>query len=167
MLVDLGFRGGSVTAPGRVYLDLFAVWTGAVPDPHRAHRCFRQLEGDLPFADIPLTQDFSRLDEIGGRYYHRDLRPDYDDVDHRVLLDNVVEQLARRQPAIPVIHFDTHNDNDYTDPGNRIRRNYETVLDAISSTCAKRGFRAVGSTVEAVCDMVLARPVAKAEFVPA
>jgi len=167
VLVDLGFRGGSVTAPGRVYLDLYSVWTGAVPDPHRAHRCFRQLEGDLPFADIPLTQDFSKLDEINGRYYHRDLRPDYDDVDHLLLLKNIAEQLAQRQPAIPVIHFDTHNDNDYTDPENRVRCNYETVLDAIPSACAKVGLRAVGSTVEQVCDMVLAQPVRPPEFVPA
>ena len=167
ILVDLGFRGGSVTAPGRVFLDLCAVWTGAVPDPHRPHGCFRQLEGDLPFADIPLTQDFSKLEEINGRYYYRDLRPDYDDVDHRVLVENVVEQLARRRPAIPVIHFDTHNDNDYTDPHDRVRRNYETVLGAIPEACAKAGLCAVGSTVDAVCDMVLARPVARPEFVPA
>lgn len=167
ILADLGFRGGSVSAPGRVYLDLYSVWTAAVPDPHRPHRCFRQLEGDLPFANIPLTQDFSKLDKKGERYYHRDLRPDYDDVDHRVLVNHVVEQLAQRRPAFPVIHFVTHNDNDYTDPDNRVRRNYETVLDAILDVCAKAGLRAVGSTVEEVCDVVLRQPVRRAEFVPA
>ena len=165
VLVDLGFRGGSVSAPGRVFLDLNSVWTGAVPDPRRPHRCFRQLEGDLPFADIPLTQDFSKLEETGGRLYYRDLRPDYNDVDHRVLVSRVVEQLAERQPAIPVIHFDTHNDNDYTDPDNRVRRNDRTVLQAIPEACARAGLRAVGSTVEEVCDMVLAQPVPVAEFV--
>jgi len=167
VLVDLGFRGGSVSAPGRVFRELNAVWTGAVPDPHRPHRCFRQLEGDLPFANVPLTQDFSELQCAAGRFFYRDLRPDYTDVDHRILVGNVVEQLAERRPAIPVIHFDTHNDNDYTDPGNRVRRNYETLLAAIPDICRRAGFRAVGSTIDKVCDRVLAQPVRPAEFVPA
>lgn len=167
VLVELGFRGGSVSAPGRIYLDLCAIWPGAVPDPHRPHRSLRQLEGDLPFANIPLTQDFSKLETLGQRSFHRDLRPDYRDVDHRVLVRNIVGQIARRNPAVPVIHFDTHNDNDYTDPANPVRRNYETVLSAISEACAEVGFRAVGSTVDRVCDLVLAHPVRQAEFVPA
>lgn len=167
LLVDLGFRGGSVSAPGRIYSDLYAIWAGAVPDPHRPHRSFRQLEGDLPFANIPLTQDFSKLENVRGRRFHRDLRPDYNDVDHRVLVRNVVAQLAERRPAVPVIHFDTHNDNDYTDPSHPVRRNYEVLLEAISQTCAEAGFVAVGSTVAEVCDRVLAQPVRCAEFVPA
>ena len=167
LLVELGFRGGSVSAPGRIYRDLCAIWPGAVPDPHRPHRCLRQLEGDLEFANIPLTQDFSKLEAIRGRYFHRDLRPDYNDVDHRILVRNVVEQIAQRDPAVPVIHFDTHNDNDYTDPANPVRRNYETVLRAIPEACSRAGFRAVGSTVDRVCDLVLAQPVRLPEFVPA
>ncbi|HWL07987.1 MAG TPA: hypothetical protein VNQ76_06275 [Planctomicrobium sp.] len=167
VLVELGFRGGSVSAPGRVYRDLNAIWTGAFPDPHRPHRCFRQLVGDLPFANIPLTQDFSRLDRLGERLYHRDLRPDYDDVDHRLLVKNITRQLAERQPAIPVIHFDTHNDNAYLDPADRVRRNYETVLRAIPELCRQAGFRPVGATVEQVCDLVLSLPVDLPEFVPA
>lgn len=167
VLVELGFRGGSVSAPGRVYRDLHSIWTGAVPDPHRPHRCFRQIEGDLPFANIPLTQDFSRLDALGDRLYHRDLRPDYSDVDHRRLVRNVTQQLAERQPAIPVIHFDTHNDNEYTNPEDRVRKNYETVLKAIPEFCEQAGLRPVGSTVAEVCEMVLAQPIHQAEFVPA
>lgn len=167
VLVELGFRGGSVSAPGRVYRDLNAIWTGAVPDPHRPHRCFRQLEGDLPFANIPLTQDFSKLERIGERLYHRDLRPDYMDVDHLVLLGNITQQLAERQPAIPIIHFDTHNDHDYLNPADPVRKNYETVLSAIPRSCEQAGFRAVGATVEQVCNMVLERKVELPEFVPA
>lgn len=167
VLADLGFRGGSVSAPGRIYRELNAVWVGAVPDPHRAHRTFRLLAGDLPFANIPLTQDFSKLEQAGQRYYYRDLRPDYDDVDHRTLVDKVVGQLAERRPAVPVIHFDTHNDNDYTDPNDRVRRNYETVLQRIIESCRQAGFRAVGSTVDQVCDLVLERAPCLEPFVPA
>src|SRR5690606_19128288 len=44
VLVDLGFRGGSIAAPGRVYPDLSSIWTGAEKDPHRPHATFRQLK---------------------------------------------------------------------------------------------------------------------------
>jgi len=167
LLVELGFRGGSVSAPGRVYRDLNSIWTGAVRDPHRPHRCFRQLEGDLEFANVPLTHDYSRLDEINGRFFHRDLRPDYTDVDHRVLVENVVRQVVERDPAIPIIHTITHNDNDYTDPNDRVRRNYETVLDSIPRACSEAGVQAVGSTIDKICDVVLAMPPRPEEFVPA
>ena len=36
VLADLGFRGGSVSLPGRVFPDKHAVWAGAPLDPHRA-----------------------------------------------------------------------------------------------------------------------------------
>ena len=59
----------------------------AMADPHRAHRVFRQLEGDLPFADMPFSVDQSTVIEKNGRWLHWDLRPDFD-IDHRqVVLD--------------------------------------------------------------------------------
>jgi len=167
VLVELGFKGGSVSAPGRVYQDLHSIWTGAFPDPHRPHHCFRQLVGDLPFANIPLTQDFSKLDAIGDRLFHRDLRPDYADVNHLTILSNITQQIAEREPTVPVIHFDTHNDNMYMDPENRVRKNYETVLSAIPEYCERVGLRPVGATVDEVCELVLKQPVNVPEFIPA
>jgi len=166
-LVDLGFRGGSVSAPGRVYRELNSIWTGAVPDPHRAHRCFRQLEGDLEFANIPLTADFSRQQQLNGRIFFRDLRPDYRGVDYETILRNIVDQLIEREPDVPVINIVTHNDNDYTDPSDLNCRNYEAVLRGIPEACARAGLKAVGSTIGEVCDMVLAKPPKEPEFLAA
>ncbi len=53
VLADLGFRGGSCSVPGRIWPRMNAVWTGAAPDPHRAHPVFHQNVGSLPFANMP------------------------------------------------------------------------------------------------------------------
>ena len=55
LLAELGFRGGSISLPGRVYPDMCAVWAGAPPDPHFGHAAFRHLPGELDFVNIPLS----------------------------------------------------------------------------------------------------------------
>lgn len=165
VLVDLGFVGGSISAPGRVYRDLNAIWTGAEKDPHRAHRCFRQWVGDLPFANIPLTHDYSKLEFVNGRHFHRDLRPDYPDADYHRIADNIVGQILERSPAVPVITMVTHNDHDYTDPEDRVRRNYDIVLNEIDGACERHGVRPVGTTIDALCSRVLEAPAPEAAFV--
>lgn len=167
VLVDLGFRGGSISAPERVYVDLCSVWTGAEKDPHRPHHAFRQHKGTLEFGNVPLTQDFSKRETLKGRYFYRDLRPDYQDADYHLIANNIVEQLIARDPAVPVIHMVTHNDHDYTDPNDRVRRNYDVVLREIDQACRSRGIEPVGATIAQLVDMVLAQPVDVPEFVPA
>lgn len=167
VLVDLGFKGGSVSAPGRIYQDLNAIWSGAVKDPHRPHPIFRQSAGTLPFGNIPLTCDYSTLENLGGRRFHRDLRPDYQDADYHLIANNIVEQLLSRQPAVPVIHMVTHNDHDYTDPEDRVRRNYDVVLREIDQACRVRGIEPVGATIAELVEMVLALPVEEPTFVAA
>ena len=56
-----GFRGGSCTAPGRLIPEMQAIWSGGQPDPHRASGVFRQAQGNLDFANMPLSADFSML----------------------------------------------------------------------------------------------------------
>ncbi|MEX2534789.1 MAG: polysaccharide deacetylase family protein [Trueperaceae bacterium] len=167
VLVDLGFRGGSISAPGRVYEDLNSIWTGAVKDPHRANPIFRQRRGTLDFANIPLTHDYSTLENKNGRLFHRDLRPDYEDADYHKIASNIVEQIMEREPEIPMITMVTHNDHDYTDPNDRVRKNYDIVLEEISSACERAGLRTVGTTIDKICDMILGTPVAEDQFVHA
>ena len=159
VLVDLGFRGGSLSVPGRIYKDLYAIWTGCYPDPHRANKEMRQLEGDLPFANMPLTCDNSKLEKKGEHYFYRDLRPDYEEVDYNVLVTNVVNQLKQRKPAIPVINLVTHNENDYNDYANRVCKNYITVLNEITKVCKSEGLEVEGTTIDKICDMVFKLPI--------
>lgn len=165
VLADLGFRGGSISAPGRVYREINSIWTGAEKDPHRANAVFRHQPGTMDFANVPLTHDYSKLEDVSGRRFHRDLRPDYTDADYRLIADNIVRQIKERQPKVPLITMVTHNDHDYTDPDDRVRRNYDTGLREIHEACERHGLRAVGTTIDQVCEMVLAEPAVEAEFV--
>ena len=158
VLADLGFTGGSVSCPGRVLPELNAVWAGAVADPHRAHATFRMLAGDLDFADLPLSVDFSDRGFRDGRGSPRDLRPDYRDADHERIAANIVGQIRGRAPAVPIMMLVTHNDNDYSNPADRVGRNFRRVLDAIGAACRAAGMAPVGTTVERVCDAVRALP---------
>ena len=70
VLADLGFRGSSVSLPGRVFPDKHAVWVGAPLDPHRGHPDFRLLEGPLEFANMPISVDTSQLNEKDGQQFY-------------------------------------------------------------------------------------------------
>jgi len=163
ILTDLGFRGGAVSMPGRVFPDIHAIWAGAAPDPHRAHRFFRQLEGDLEFANMPSSVDFSTLLEKNGRWFHWDLRPDFD-LDHHTVAARIVSQVLARDPAVPVVNMVTHNDHDFADASDPTCSGYHSVLSGIVDACTAAGLRAVGTTLEEVCYLVLAQPPVSQEL---
>ena len=168
ILVDLGFMGGSISAPERNFIDINANWMGCPKDPHRPHPHFRQCLGDLPFANMPLTSDFSTTGMLNGRAYFRDLRPDFDDTHEGFarVVDNIIHQVLERAPAVPVISMVTHNDHDYANPDDPICRNYRFILGEIHRICQAAGIKATGATFHRVCDEVLALPVDVPEFVP-
>lgn len=153
----LGFAGGSLSVPGRVFPDLGAVWAGCPADPHRAHPAFRIWPGRMDFANMPLTVDFSQTRRRGLRSWHPDLRPDqhYDDLPAQV--DRVVEQIHARAPWLPVLNIVTHNDNDYGDPADPVRRNLEAILDAVRMAAERRGCACRGETIAGICARVLER----------
>ncbi|MEK9723180.1 MAG: hypothetical protein VW405_06810 [Rhodospirillaceae bacterium] len=183
VLVELGLRGGSCSLPGRIWRMMNAIWVGAEPDPHRAHGVFRQLVGDLEFANMPVSVDFSsRTVTIGSDFRkidpdspeaagantvssHWDLRPDWRDADYPKIANNIIDQLIARNPSIPTLNMITHNDNDHTDPNDRVCGNLIKSLGAITECCKARGIEPVGTTLDKICDMVLAEPVKMAPFV--
>ncbi|MBK9605212.1 MAG: polysaccharide deacetylase family protein [Betaproteobacteria bacterium] len=156
VLDELGFRGGSISAPERIDRDLCAVWTGAPRDPHRTHPAFRLIPGDMDFVNMPLSVDFSEMQEVNGRRFGRDLRPDYQSADYTAIARNIVEQVMGRDPAVPIVNLLTHNDNDFTRPSDRVRQNLLRAFDAIEQAGAERGLKIKGATIENVVDLVLA-----------
>ena len=186
VLVDLGFRGGSCSIPGRIWPRMNAIWTGAEPDPHRPHAIFRQIVGDLEFANMPVAVDFSQRTVTSGSNWqkadesaasspdentvssYRDMRPDWSDADadfYKRTADNIVEQLIARDPSVPTLSTITHNDNDFTNPDDRVCKNLCAALKAMTDACKSRGIEPVGATLADVCDMVLAEPVKMKPFV--
>ncbi len=79
--------------------------------------------------------------------------------------DNIVEQLIARDPSVPTLSTITHNDNDFTNPDDRVCKNLCAALKAMTDACKSRGIEPVGATLADVCDMVLAEPVKMKPFV--
>lgn len=171
VLAECGFRGGSCSVPGRVWADVETVWSGAPPDPHRAHPYFRQACGDLEFANIPVAVDFSsHITGAKGRTMHSDLRPDTDwpgkhGISYRTIADNIVKQTIARAPAVPTIVIISHNHYEYSNPDNAVTKRLIASLDATMAACEAAGVKPVGRTIGQVVDAVLALPHTPVEFV--
>lgn len=159
-LVALGFRGGCVSIPGRIWPQRYCVWAGAELDPHRAHPCFRQVAGNLPFANVPLSVDVHAVVQARGLTYFRDLRPNAREVPVGETVRGILAGLAERRPPVPVVHFVTHNDQPFDDPTSEACRRLTEVLATVEPCCREFGWTAVGSTVADVCEQVLALPPA-------
>jgi hypothetical protein len=171
VLASHGFRGGSCTAPGRLIPEMQAIWSGGQPDPHRANANFRQACGDLDFANMPLSADFSRLlDGPAGRSMYADFRPDVDwpgqyGVSYRTIATNIVAQVRGRAPAVPVLSTITHNHYAYRDGRDPVYQRLRVMLDEMMAACRAQEVRPVGATLKDVADAVLASPPVSEPFV--
>ena len=171
VLAESGFRGGSCSVPGRVWPDVETVWSGAEPDPHRAHAIFRQVRGDLEFANIPVSVDFSSaISGAKGRTMHSDLRPDTDwpgkhGLSYQTIADNILAQTIARAPKIPVIVIISHNHYEYSDDANAVTKRLVASLDAVVAACKAAGIKPVGRTIGEVVEEVLAEPLVPQPFV--
>lgn len=170
-LVAQGFRGGSCTAPGRVIPEMQAIWTAGQADPHRANANFRQALGDLDFANMPLSADFSKvLSGPAGRNMYADFRPDVDwpgqyGVSYRTIATNIVAQVRERAPAVPVLCAITHNHYAYRDKSDAVYQRLRVMLDEMMAACDAAGVKGVGATLQNVADEVLASPPRQVPFV--
>jgi len=155
LLHELGFKGGNISVPGRIWPDKCAIWSGAYPYPHFAHPNFRQIPGDLPFVEIPLSVDFTQPLQLHplGFWHYFDLRPG--DIysknnlaprDHRLILKNIVQQLATDNPALKTIVIDTHNDFEYLDRSQESAQHLHTVLEEIEPELKNYGLKPVNAT---------------------
>ncbi|MFA7157787.1 MAG: polysaccharide deacetylase family protein [Kiritimatiellia bacterium] len=157
VLEELGFEGGSVCIPGRIWPGRFCVWAGADPYPRFAHSSFRQAAGDLNFVEIPLSVDrIGGLKEhaLGFRYY-ADLRPggvyrESEDSgrDHRLILRHIIRQLAADKPLLKTIVIDVHNDRNFTDLSTAPARQLRVVLDSLAPELAKINCRPVSAAFD-------------------
>ncbi len=159
VLYDLGFIGGGISIPGRIWPDRFCVWSGACPYTHFAHRTFRQCAGDLPFVDIPLSVGLTTPlchHPVGFQHY-RDLRPGgvYSETDEvaynrRELLRQILQGMAADDPPVKTLVIDVHNDRDFTSAASQAANDLRTVLEGIKPECRELGWTPVSATYEEV-----------------
>lgn len=165
VLVSLGFRGGSLTIPGRIWPGRYCVWAGADPYPHRMHPDFRCGTGDMEFADIPLSVDFSSPSRKKGFFCYEDLRPSGRKSSVETILSNIVGRIAEDSPDIPVIQIITHNDQPFDNSDHESRKRLDSALAEMESICARSGFTPESATIADITDMVLgSEPVAPGEW---
>lgn len=157
VLRELGFRGGSLSIPGRILPAHCSVWAGAEPYAHRAHLGFRQQAGNSDFVEVPVSVDFLRpvqvgaAGEIGYEWPYVPAR-----YQHREVVEHILQRAKSDAAPYGAIVLDTHNDQDYPDPGHPASLNLELILSNIRARCRELGLRPVGATVQAMCDRVLA-----------
>ena len=157
VLGELGFAGGSLSIPGRVLPGHYSVWAGADIYPHRAHHECRLVAGESDFINVPVSVACGcpvRRGHAGERGYEWPYVPH--SYDHRAVIENVLDRFLAEKPRFPVIVTDTHNDQDYSDPEHPASRNLELILKSIRDICKQMEMQAVGVTLDALCDRVLA-----------
>jgi hypothetical protein len=161
VLAALGFRGGSVSAPERVYRQTRSVWAGCEPDPHRANATFRQLAGELAFGNMPLSADFSQvLTAQDGRRMPADFRPDTDwkgqfGTTYRSIAENIAGQVKARAPAVPVLNAISHNMFEFRDAADPFTQRFREMLDEMCGACVRAGLRPVGTTIAEISERAL------------
>jgi len=156
VLHELGFRGGSLSNPGRILPSHCSVWAGAEVYPHRAHLGFRQIKGDSDFINVPVSGAFGRpvaRGHAGEQGYEWSYIPHT--YDHREIIQDVLKRFADDVPRFGTIVTDTHNDQDYSDPKHPARQNLELILRSIQDFCKELDMKPVGITLDALCELVL------------
>ncbi len=159
ILYNLGFTGGGISIPGRIWTKRYCVWSGAYPYAHLAHEAFRQKKGELPFVDIPLSVDLTPplCWNPVGFYHYPDLRPGgvYDEEDEvqqdrHALLRNILEKMKADNPPVKTIVIDVHNDRDFKSEDSQAARDLRNLLETIGPECRRTGLEPQPSTYEDV-----------------
>lgn len=156
VLHELGFRGGSLSNPGRVLPEHCSVWAGAESYPHRAHLDFRQRVGRTSFVEVPISVDYQRPVQSGAAgeqgYEWPYVPAPYN---HREVVEHVLERTRADAPEFGTLILDTHNDQDYLDATHFATVNLRLILDSAFSLCEGMDLQPVGATLETMCDLLL------------
>jgi len=133
ILIDLGFKCGSVSSPGRNEPSLGAIWQPPLLDVHRANAALRSLPGDLDFVEVPLTVDWeTRFPHRFGWDLPQELMIERGDVE---TLSHVIRKNVTRMQAddvrVPSIVVATHNVWDYSDPSDEKTQILSQVIDTL------------------------------------
>ena len=160
ILVELGFEGGSLSCPGRILPEAMAVWAGAELYPHRANHCFRHIEGDSNFVEVPISVDTSRPMARGDR---REVGFEWPYVpsrlyDHSAVARNVMARSIDDGAAFPTYVTNTHQDQDYADPEHPASVNLQTIFRTLRESALEFGVGLSGATISDICDRVRSSP---------
>ena len=118
VLGELGFAGGSLSNPGRRSPGPSKCGPGRRSYPSPAHHECRLIAGESDFINVPVSVAFGRpvqRGHAGERGYEWLYVPHR--YDHVAVVKDLLDRFLRDEPRFPVIVTDSHNDQDYSDPG--------------------------------------------------
>ena len=158
VLSELGFKGGSLSNPGRVLPGHFSVWAGAPDYIHPIHPSFRQGEAqredtppwEHPFIEVPVAVDYSRSvtkGAAGEAGYEWPYAAAFG-YNHKKLARNIVKRFALEDHPFPVFVTDVHNDQELTDVKDPALINFNTGVKELYALGEEQNFRVEGKTIE-------------------
>ena len=154
ILVDLGFRYGSCSSPGRNEPRIGAIWQPPLLDTHRVNASLRSLPGDLDFVEVPLTVDWEvRFAHRFGWDLPQELLIERGDIPTlvEVIRKNVVRTREASIP-LPSICADTHNVWDYSDPNDEKRKRLVGMIDCLGELEDKTGILFEEGTIKSIAE---------------
>ena len=131
VLSEQGFRQGSVSSPGRRVPRHGADWSGAERDAHYVDSSSRLRRGDLPFLEIPVTTDATRV--RGGIPAELGLENGTLEEWHRPLIEGQLERMDREQAPFKALCFFTRNCFAYNTPGDSLASALEAIIGYVDS----------------------------------
>ena len=66
-----------------------------------------------------------------------------------------LNRFRTEDPRFGTLVTDSHNDQDYSDPGHPASQNLELILRSIGDFCGQMEMIPVGITLDALCELVL------------
>ena len=149
VFVELGFRHGHISIPGRILPECASVWAGAPLDMHYAHPHNRLLPGWLDFVEVPQTLDpDSRM--WGGKH-PQDLRVELVDAkNHWYTIAKSVDRQIRDNTPVKYIHIVTHNIFEFGREGDFRRETLIQMIRHVKRIVADKGGVLKGGTMAEV-----------------
>lgn len=144
LLVELGFRQGSVTLPGRNIPDLAALWADALPFANRP---------TPDFLELPTAAALDDLGHAGDKVFDpRHLRIERDGIGDwgPELVSRYVSRQVGLDLPLKALVVMTHNTRFYDDPNDTYRQNLEALVRTIAAAAREAGLAVQGATLAEV-----------------
>lgn len=149
VLVELGFKQGSLSLPGRNLPEFKAIWQNAYPFAHHANSKDKLISGSLPFYEVPVTVNEQKY-PMSNRWGF-DLRIERAEFrEHQSTIDENVSRMKKEGILVKTLVAITHNMFDYSDKRNTVTKTLQLILDYLLKLREKTYLQIISSTLEEI-----------------
>lgn len=146
-LLELGFRQGSVSMPGRRHWAWKAMWENALPYAHHVDPLDALVAGTAEFYEVPITSDFEKP-RIDGNLYYSPRHLCLDDADLPTYADAVIQKNLARMTKdnvdIRSAVFVTDTRTDFPD----VHGSLAAMVEQVKRSAQANGMKIMPATIE-------------------